>query len=134
MKNQSFSMAVKRHLMTVLLLPALFISPNAVKATESSLEFTENYSGPASVNGKLIRLVELKGKSLADTKLNPKQEQAHLKSLSKQKAQFRTAANVAGIKFVERSQFDVLFNALSIEVDAKDLEKLEALDMNAKEI
>ena len=66
---------------------------------------------PASaVEGGTLWFVELSGRPTADG-ASPATVQA-------EKAAFRAAAAAAGITYVERRAFDVLFNGFSIEIDA----------------
>lgn len=57
----------------------------------------------------------------------PTIEGAKLDKVRGEKSSFRQAAKMAGIKFKERRSFDVLFNGISIEVNAAERAKISRL-------
>lgn len=78
-------------------------------------------SVPASAaEGGRLWFVELAGPPVADG--------GNRASLGAEKATFRRTAAAAGINYVERRSFDVLFNGYSIEIDPKDRLKVARLD------
>ena len=77
---------------------------------------------PVSVSeaeGGRIWFVELSGAPTADGNT--------LAAVQSEKAAFRKAAAAAGISYVERRSFDVLFNGLSIAIGSSERLKLSRL-------
>ena len=73
----------------------------------------------AAAEGTRLWFVELAGPPVADG--------GDRSAISSEKATFRNRVAAAGIRYVERRTFDVLFNGYSIEVDPKDRLKIARL-------
>ena len=78
----------------------------------------ESLSASDAENSNLW-FVELSGKPAADG--------GSVSSAKNEKKAFRSAAAAAGISFVERQAYDVLFNGLAIQVNSTDLQKIKGL-------